>query len=343
MKSILKSITRIYKLNIPNVFYWSPKVTFPRILSCHFRWLAIIIPLKSIKNGLFKIAFFFEKICYRQVKLRLKKDFSAELSEIASHYQKREVINQTVWYSWWQGLDNAPELVKACIQQMQQQFPSGTKFINIDCSNFTDYVDLAPKILNLFKSGKMTHAHFSDQLRINLLAKHGGIWLDATLWVNQEQELAIFDLPFFSYRAKKSLPISSDHGTDQGNWQLYLLGGTNTYLYEALKIVNDAYWERYSKVIHYLQLDKMIELVFEALPELSAEMQKLPLHDYDPGDILAGGYQYSLSQVATTDEMAKIGKDFGFIKLSWKIAVPEKQGGQRTVYGALIKSVTIEL
>lgn len=33
----------------------------------------------------------------------------------------------------------------------------------------------------------------------------------------------------FSYRAEKSLPVRSDHGMKQGNWQMYFLGGTNIY------------------------------------------------------------------------------------------------------------------
>lgn len=60
MTSLLQSISRIYKLNIPNIFYWSPKITLPRILSCHLRWLAILMPIKPLKNGLFKLAYFFE-------------------------------------------------------------------------------------------------------------------------------------------------------------------------------------------------------------------------------------------------------------------------------------------
>jgi|GEM_PF-3255354 len=337
MTSLLQSISRIYKLNIPNIFYWSPKITLPRILSCHFRWLAILMPIKSLKNGLFKLAYFFEKRCYHNIKLRLKKDFSAELTQIATNYQRQYVKNQTVWYSWWQGMDAAPKLVKACIKQMQQQFPKGTQFINIDQYNFEEYVTLTPRILDLFKTGNMTHAHFSDQLRMNLLAKHGGIWLDATLWMNHKQDREIFDIPFFSYRAMKSLPIASDHGMMQGNWQLYLLGGTNTYFYQALKILNDAYWQRYSKVMHYLQLDKMIDILFEVLPESAKDMQKLPMHNHDPGDLLAGGYPDSLSQIATDQVMADIANDFSFIKLSWKIQVPEKRDGHLTIFGKLVK------
>lgn len=121
------------------------------------------------------------------------------------------------------------------------------------------------------------------------------------------------------------MPIASDHGMRQGNWQMYVWGGTDIYLYEALKIVNDAYWNRYSKVIHYLQLDKMIDLTFEVLPELSVEMKKLPLHDHDPGDLLAGGYQYNLSQAVTDRVLADISKDFEFIKL-----VVENKNAQNT-------------
>ena len=333
-----KSIIRIYKLNIPNIFYWSPKLTLPRFISCHLRWLASIIPFKWTKSGLYKIAFFFEKICYSQVKHHLKKALSKEFSEISMNYQERQVKNQTVWYSWWQGMDNAPNVVKNCIKQMQKQLPQGTKFINIDPTNFKEYVSLRPEILDLFLSEKMTNAQFSDQIRVNLLAMHGGIWVDATLWLNKEFTNDIFNYPFLSYRAKKSLPIASDHGISQGNWQLYFLGGTNTYFYEALKVLNDAYWQRYTKVIHYLQLDNLIDLALDCLPELAKEMKKLPVHSHDPGDFLAGGYKYQLADKATTAIMTDVNIDFDLIKLSWKFEPPKEIDGYLTVYGELINT-----
>ena len=338
MGGMYKSIIRIYKLNIPNIFYWSPKLTLPRFISCHLRWLASIIPFKWTKSGLYKIAFFFEKICYSQVKHHLKKALSKEFSEISMNYQERQVKNQTVWYSWWQGMDNAPNVVKNCIKQMQKQLPQGTKFINIDQTNFKEYVSLRPEILDLFLSEKMTNAQFSDQIRVNLLAMHGGIWVDATLWLNKEFTNDIFNYPFLSYRAKKSLPIASDHGISQGNWQLYFLGGTNTYFYEALKVLNDAYWQRYTKVIHYLQLDNLIDLALDCLPELAKEMKKLPVHSHDPGDFLAGGYKYQLADKATTAIMTDVNIDFDLIKLSWKFEPPKEIDGYLTVYGELINT-----
>jgi hypothetical protein len=33
--------------------------------------------------------------------------------------------------------------------------------------------------------GKMTVTHFSDILRFNLLKNNGGLWLDATIFVNK--------------------------------------------------------------------------------------------------------------------------------------------------------------
>lgn len=336
MRNTLKTIVRIYKLNIPDIFYWSPRLTLPRIISCHLRWLAILMPLKGIKKWLFKCSLFFEKKCYHNVKLQLSKVLSTELFDISANYQKRYVKNQTVWYSWWQGMDEAPGVVKNCIKHMKQQFPKETNFINVDQANFKDYVSLRPEIIALFESGKMSHAHFSDQIRINLLATYGGIWVDATLWINQPLTHEIFDYPFLSYRATKSLPIASDHGLLQGNWQLYFLGGTNTYFYEALKVLNDAYWQRYTKVIHYLQLDKLIELTLECLPELSREMEKLPVHKHDPGDFLAGGYKYQLSDQATTSSMSEVYADFDLIKLSWKFEPPKNANNDLTIYEKII-------
>ena len=66
-------------------------------------------------------------------------------------------------------------------------------------------------------------------------------------------------------------------------------------------------------------------------------MKRLSLHSYDPGDLLAGGYQYSISELATENIMEDINRDFGVIKLSWKIQVPEDYDDQLTVYGTIVR------
>ena len=86
-----------------------------------------------------------------------------------------------IWVFWGQGEENMPSLVKACFQQLQKNNPE-VNLVTLD--NYSQYlVDLPTKIIDRVRKKELTWAFFSDVLRTSLLAVHGGLWLDATVWV----------------------------------------------------------------------------------------------------------------------------------------------------------------
>ena len=88
-------------------------------------------------------------------------------------------IPNIIWVCWWQGLENAPEIVKVCFESIKK-FAGERKVILITQNNYQDYVDIPDYIIEKVKKGIISITHFSDVLRVNLLSKHGGIWIDAT-------------------------------------------------------------------------------------------------------------------------------------------------------------------
>ena len=85
-----------------------------------------------------------------------------------------------IWQYWEQGLENAPEIVKACLDSVEKYNP-GIERIIISPQNIREYVDIPEYIYKLKEKGVIKLAHFSDILRTYLLLQHGGCWIDATV------------------------------------------------------------------------------------------------------------------------------------------------------------------
>jgi len=81
------------------------------------------------------------------------------------------MLPRIVWFLWLQGLDNAPDIVKRCHASWVKYNP-GWEVIVLDEKTFVNYIDLQPM--------QVTPQAMSHIIRINLLAKYGGVSADAT-------------------------------------------------------------------------------------------------------------------------------------------------------------------
>lgn len=81
-------------------------------------------------------------------------------------------LPEIIWFLWLQGLDNAPLVVGKCYDSWLKHNPNW-QLILLDENNIADHIDLK-------RNNGVTDQAFSDILRINILAKHGGVWVDAT-------------------------------------------------------------------------------------------------------------------------------------------------------------------
>lgn len=83
----------------------------------------------------------------------------------------------TVW-TYWDGPEpEAPPLVRACLAQLRRVHPDARI---LDAAAARELVPLPPLVEERLADRP---AHRSDLIRVSLLERHGGIWVDATAYV----------------------------------------------------------------------------------------------------------------------------------------------------------------
>ena len=87
---------------------------------------------------------------------------------------------KNIYILWFQGFDNAPEIVKKCVQSWRFYNPDWN-IITLDDSNLHQYIDLT-----IYDAKpNMSQNHRANMVRMLLLNKYGGLWTDATTFCNR--------------------------------------------------------------------------------------------------------------------------------------------------------------
>lgn len=86
-------------------------------------------------------------------------------------------VPRTIWTVWLQGRENAPPLVRACLDSWERMNPEWD-FRFLRREDLDEHLDLEARIWDTVS--EMSPNHLSDLARINLLRQYGGVWVDAT-------------------------------------------------------------------------------------------------------------------------------------------------------------------
>ncbi len=189
-----------------------------------------------------------------------------------------------IYFCWLQGEENLPPIVRCCYNSLKQN-AGRYKIVFIDEKNFSNYVDIAPHIMDKFRAGKISPAHFSDVVRINLLERHGGLWLDSTILVTEplENHRNLLELPYFTQRfnTEKNYRNNFAHHVTFGRWAGFIQGTAVLHnpLLAFMKEFYDEYWREYDDVIDYLLMDFIIILAYENIPSVKKEMDSIPINN----------------------------------------------------------------
>lgn len=188
---------------------------------------------------------------------KLKKQYSY-ISLTSEELKEEMKLSNKVWICWFQGEGSAPDLVKACIKSMREQFPNREIVILTDI-NFSDYVQLPSYILEKYRKGWISRAHFSDILRVELLCRYGGLWVDATV-LNTGGDFSILDLPLFVY---KSLELSrKDNQAIVASSWLISAYSNHPILLLTRKFLRD-YWSKRNDLSNYFLVHIFFTLATE--------------------------------------------------------------------------------
>jgi hypothetical protein len=87
-------------------------------------------------------------------------------------------MNRTIWFLWFQGLAAAPFVIQRCYESWVANNP-GWDVVVLDDSNIPHYVHGQREDGDL---RALPQVHRSDLIRLELLARYGGVWADATCY-----------------------------------------------------------------------------------------------------------------------------------------------------------------
>lgn len=258
----------------------------------------------------------------------VRKHYRSLLEERAKAYTLGQPVeNGTVWVFWWQGEDKAPAIVQRCIASIRKNAGAHPVQV-IDQWNYAQFVSIPAHIEEKRERGVISLTHFSDYLRMALLAAHGGLWLDATIYVAGDLQQAFRD-PIFTVRNP-----GRDEGNISGwNWSVFGISGNRQYiLFCLVRDLLDAYWHGSDHLIDYYIFDYMIRLVYDSCEQVRVAINDIP--ENNPGLYF---YQENFNLEAQGKNPPA---DTWLYKLSWKGQyAPRTEEGAETVYGRWLRQM----
>ena len=297
---------------------------------------------QDIKNGQFKIgitrflvsvfrgtkiSYFLSQKIHNMIIKKLEKEFLYVLDKYSDYSVKCEYdAKSPIWVCWMQGYDNAPIIVKKCIDSIRISTNHPVHIITKD--NIDTFIQLPDYIMEKYNKQIITNAQFSDILRMCLLSQYGGIWIDATIFVPRKLPEKIFQYQFYTCKRK---PQKSGYVSNY-MWTSFLNGCQKNCIVQ--KVVNDlflAYWEKYDYLIDYLLVDYFIMLVYRNLPKAKDLIDNVPYNN-----LLVEELQNRMSMSFNKEDYDNLLYNSGtfLFKLSWRMKFEEKTVDGNTTYFA---------
>jgi hypothetical protein len=182
-------------------------------------------------------------------------------------------MNKNIYIVWFQGFDNAPDLVHRCVSSWKY-YNSDWNIHLLDNSKLSKYIQINDHISDI---SKINNTALSDVVRVLLLKKYGGLWVDATTYCNKPLNDWLTDYVcegFFAFEKP---------GPDRllSSWFLY--ADKDNYIIDKWLIEVINYYTIYNSPhtyfwFHYLfgdlySSDTTFKEIWDKVPKLSANGQ----------------------------------------------------------------------
>ena len=229
--------------------------------------------LKDCKAVLIELDFY--TMVYRDI-YHCIKSFVSEFSIISPCINQplSDSAERVVWGCWWQGEDSAPDMVKACWESQRQNLPENVRHVIITKKNYEQYITIPDIILEKWEEGKILTAHLTDFIRMSLLYKYGGLWLDADVLVLDKLPKECWELPLYTWHFDMTLFASET---------LWIIGFFAAKQGSILcKFVMEAflyYFSIFDRINYYLMMDFFISICTKEIPGILEQFQMIPYNN----------------------------------------------------------------
>lgn len=303
--------------------------------------------LKILKRFGFKYAYydFIESILFRRNNIVgkkyhykkhqiIKKYLKNKYRDIIEKYKKEKENNNKIkenspiWVLWYQGEENAPDIIKCCILSIRRNRNKHPVNI-ITKENYKEYVNMPEYIIEKVENGQISLTHFSDILRVTLLYEYGGIWIDASLYITKKIEDDIKNYKYYTLNHNKF----SDWHVCKGKWLDGFLGsGKNNKYMEYMKNMFFEYWKEHDTLICYLLIDCFTALGYENIEFIKKEIDEVPINNTDFFEL-----EKKLSLPYEKEKMNINNTNTYVFKTTYKKQFMKLKNGKSTIYNEILK------
>lgn len=209
-----------------------------------------------------------------KVQLRLAKKYKYILSKkhSISYDSLEKNKSNKVWVCWLQGIENAPLLVKECYASLQRHLHD-RDIIVLTSENLESFIELPEYMLSKWKQGVITNTHFSDIIRIEILVKYGGTWIDSTVMCTSDDiPNFIFNSDLFVYQVLR--PGLNGHSINISSW--FMSSTTNNKILLLVRDLLREYWKNNNILIDYFLLHHFMSISLKNYPDEHTKIPKIP-------------------------------------------------------------------
>ena len=196
----------------------------------------------------------------------LKKKYKRFISEYQQKEDTKNILHEhsdIVWGCWFQGMEHAPKMVQYCFESLKSNLRD-KRIILITEENYKEYVQFPAYILEKYEKGCFSKTHLSDLLRLELLIKYGGTWIDATVWCSSPiYPDYLFDSDLFMFQNLK--PGLDGQCTAVSSW--FITSCSNNQMLVLERALLYEYWKENTKLVHYYLFHMFFQMVIEAYPD----------------------------------------------------------------------------
>lgn len=204
---------------------------------------------------------------YNRMIHKFRRQILPNIEQVKANVEKRfatSTVKQsdTIWVLWFQGIENAPEVVKKCYESLLKYCPQ-KKIVLLSEENLNNYISLPKYVEDKYQQGIISRTHYSDIVRTNLLTTYGGTWIDSTVLLTAQPDSFYFDSDLFLFQtlspgsSGQAIPFSSWFITAQKPNRILLM--TEEFLYQ--------YWKNNNRLMDYFTYHYFLKIASEYYPD----------------------------------------------------------------------------
>ena len=261
-----------------------------------------------------------------EVESKLRKEYTPLLIQKEKEYSNVSMkldAPRRIWFCWLQGMENAPELVKVCYESLCKNI-TDREIVVLTNENLSQYVHLPGYIERKHEKGIIPDAAFTDMLRLELLCKYGGTWIDATVLCTGSKGINdLFDADLFVFQ---QIHKGSTKFMGMSSWMMSS-AANNSFLMVVRDLLYE-YWREKNCVVDYFLIHLFFCMMAERHPEV---VEKMPRK----GNRIPHYLQRRLADPYDKNWMEELKKHSCFHKLTYRVNENAKRKG--TFYDVVIR------